>query len=156
MLEQNENNEPFRIIEAYCKKYVYKCLFSKINAYIATPVSLWRIRLLTDGCIGLMHHNFLKGLDVLDADDKKLVYNVVNYHYQHGKVSFSSVDAVIMYIYHHDTSREHEIRGVQTMPTTTRNQKKWKKQAGNGKRRREIRRVEKIFAKLGKEETKKL
>ena len=144
---------PFEILGKYCLKYGYGFKSSHTNAYIATPIGVWRVRYLEDGVLGLMHHNFLKGCGCIENAKPNHLYESSYYHYQHDKRIFTSPDALIMYIMRHDTSRRLEKQGVKYMPAATRKQKKWKKQADNRRRRREIRRLEHIFARLGKEKT---
>ena len=110
--------------------------------FVATEVGLWKIvpREEQDGFI-LYHHNCLKGLDAIDHPLVKPKGGNF-YHKQHDAMKpFKALSGVLEYIERHDNSRMIENTGIEKMPTKTKKQRKWKRDAEKRKRKQSIKNV---------------
>ncbi len=118
---------------------------------IATPVSVWKIvpREDPEGFL-LLHHNYLKGLDVLMHPD---VFSTTGnfYHRQRDKQEFTNITSVLDYIERHDKIRKLENQGLDKMPTTTKRQRLWKRHAKNRQNKQAIKRVYSLLNELEKQ-----
>ncbi len=118
---------------------------------VSTDLGFWKIvKNRSREGFKLLHHNYLKGLGVLD-EENKWMRHLEYFHVQRDKQEFSSVHGALCYIERHDKSRKNELEGVHQMPTHTKNQRKWKRHAQNRQRKREVRRVYDLFDMLARE-----
>lgn len=130
---------------------MYDNAFSPDLVFVSTEQGFWKIMKNRSGeGFKLLHHNYLRGLDVLD-EENKWMRHLDYFHKQRDRQEFSSVPGALWYIERHDKSRKAELEGIHQMPTGTKKQRKWKRHAKNRQRSRELRKVYELIETLEKE-----
>ncbi len=129
-------------IERECGRHGYILEYRSVFAFIVTPVGVWRIRLFDNGLCGLKHHNYLRGAEA--AGDKN-IYDPKKYHFQKDKQEFPNIEAIFCYIKRHDDSKKIEEKSIKDMPTATRKQRKWRRDAERRKHRKDLANVYRLF-----------
>ncbi len=97
---------------------------------------------MEDGTYGIKHHNYLRG-PVTEINWN--LKNSKNWHFQKDRAVFIDIQPVFLYIERHDESKKLEEKGIAFMPSHTRNQRKWIRDARNRQRKNSVKRVYDIF-----------
>lgn len=112
--------------------------------FVETKVGLWKLyRDSNTDTYVLYHHNFYKPGISADIEMKKR-----NFHRQIDVKETENMEVIFNYIIAHDKAKEIINDDYRNLPTTSKKQKKYYKQAKNRDRRKQVRRVDQLFIML--------
>jgi len=118
--------------------------YNKETLFVETNVGLWRLYRDSENCTYVLyHHNYFKpGMSVEDAMAGR------HFHRQSDVKETENLEKIFEYIIAHDKAKEIIADDYRNLPKTSKQQKKYYRQAKNRDRRKQVRRVDQLFIML--------